>query len=132
MAEKNWTQRSGTKDDFHDMLIDPVNPRRMIVTHDGGTMVSMTGGKTWSGTYTQRTTQTYRVHVDNQFPYNLYTNIQDLIGFKVPSASFWGGIPLSETEIYGSSEAGFCRSTSIRSKYGFISLMLYQWPVLGV
>ena len=104
---KTWTQRSGTKDDFHDMVIDPNNPRRMIVTHDGGTMVSMTGGKTWSGTYTQRTTQTYRVHVDNQFPYNLYTNIQDLIGFKVPSASFWGGIPLSETEIYGSSEAGF-------------------------
>ena len=104
---KTWTQRSGTKDDFHDMVIDPINPRRMIVTHDGGTMVSMTAGKTWSGTYTQRTTQTYRVHVDNQFPYNLYTNIQDLIGFKVPSASFWGGIPLSETEIYGSSEAGF-------------------------
>ena len=104
---KTWTQRSGTKDDFHDMVIDPKNPRRMIVTHDGGTMVSMTGGKTWSGTYTQRTTQTYRVHVDNQFPYNLYTNIQDLVGYKVPSASFWGGIPLSETEVFGSSEAGF-------------------------
>lgn len=104
---KTWKQRSGTKDDFHDMLIDPVNPRRMIATHDGGTMVSMTAGKTWSGTYTQRTTQTYRVHVDDQWPYNVYTNIQDLIGFKVPSASFWGGIPLQETTIYGSSEAGF-------------------------
>ncbi len=104
---KTWKQRSGTKDDFHDMLIDPVNPRRMIATHDGGTMVSMTAGKTWSGTYTQRTTQTYRVHVDNQWPYNVYTNIQDLVGFKVPSASFWGGIPLAETTVFGSSEAGF-------------------------
>ena len=102
-----WKQRSGTKDDFHDMLIDEKNPRRMIVTHDGGTMVSMNAGKTWSSPYTQRTTQTYRVHTDNQFPYNVYTNIQDLIGYKVPSASFWGGIPLSETTPFGSSEAGY-------------------------
>ena len=104
---KSWKQRSGTKDDFHDMMIDPNNPKRMINTHDGGTMVSMTAGKTWSGTYTQRTSQMYRVHVDNQWPYNLYTNIQDLVGYKVPSASFWGGISVTETEMYGSSEAGF-------------------------
>lgn len=104
---KSWKQRSGTKDDFHDMMIDPNNPNRMINTHDGGTMVTMTAGKTWSGTYTQRTAQAYRVHTDNQWPYNLYTNVQDLVGYKVPSASFWGGIARGETEMFGSSEAGY-------------------------
>jgi len=105
-AGKTWKQRSGTKDDFHDMWIDPLNPKRMIVTHDGGAMVSLTGGKTWSSPYTQRTCQFYRVNVDDQFPYNLYGNGQDLIGFRVPSASVWGGISLNDVKIFGTGESG--------------------------
>jgi len=103
---ENWTQRSGTKDDFHDMWIDPDNPDRMIVTHDGGTMVSLTAGRTWSTPWTQPTTQFYRVEVDNQVPYNLYGNGQDLIGYRVPSASLWGGISNYEMKIYGTGESG--------------------------
>jgi photosystem II stability/assembly factor-like uncharacterized protein len=105
-AGKTWTQRSGTKDDFHDMWIDPKNPKRMIVTHDGGAMVSLTAGKTWSSPYTQRTCQFYRVSVDDQFPYNLYGNGQDLIGYRVPSASVWGGISLNDVKVFGTGESG--------------------------
>ena len=103
---KNWKQRSGTKDDFHDMQFDANDPDRMIITHDGGVMVTLNSGKTWSGMYTQPNQQIYRVNVDNQFPYNLYGNCQDLIGYKVPSASVYGGIALSEVTVIGSGESG--------------------------
>jgi len=103
---ETWKQRSGTKDDFHDMAFDPNDPDRMIITHDGGAMVTLTGGSTWSSMYTQPNQQVYRVNVDNQFPYNVYGNCQDLIGFKVPSASIYGGISLAEVTIVGSGESG--------------------------
>ena len=77
---------------LHDIKFDPKDPDRMIVTHDGGVMVTLNGGKTWSTPYTQPNQQVYRLNIDNQFPYNLYGNCQDLIGYKVPSASVWGGI----------------------------------------
>ncbi|MGK7913370.1 MAG: hypothetical protein AB4050_18105 [Synechococcus sp.] len=103
---KTWVQRTGIKDDFHDLWIDPKNPMRMICTCDGGTMVTLTGGKTWTTPWTQPTAQGYRVEVDDQFPYNLYGNFQDLIGYKVPSASIWGGISNNDVTIFGSGEAG--------------------------
>ena len=59
----------------------------MVITHDGGVMVTLNGGKTWSTPFTQPNQQVYRVDVDDEFPYNLYGNCQDLIGYKVPSAS---------------------------------------------
>ncbi|MDA9858781.1 hypothetical protein N9D23_11735 [Rubripirellula sp.] len=103
---KTWNQRSGTKDDFHDIKFDPNDKNRMIVTHDGGAMVTLTGGKTWSTPYTQPNQQVYRLNVDNQFPYNLYGNCQDLIGYKVPSASVWGGISQADVTVIGSGESG--------------------------
>jgi len=103
---KTWKQRSGTKDDFHDMAFGPNDPNRMIITHDGGAMVTLTGGKTWSGMFTQPNQQVYRVNVDNQFPYNVYGNCQDLIGYKVPSASIYGGISIADVTIIGSGESG--------------------------
>jgi photosystem II stability/assembly factor-like uncharacterized protein len=103
---ETWKQRSGTKDDFHDMAFDPEDPKRMIVTHDGGAMCTLNGGTTWSQPYTQPNQQIYRINVDDQFPYNLYGNCQDLIGYKVPSASMYGGISLSEVTVIGSGESG--------------------------
>ncbi len=67
---------------------------------------TLNGGKTWSTPFTQPNQQIYRVNVDNQFPYNLYGDCQDLIGYKVPSASLWGGIALSEVTVIGSGESG--------------------------
>jgi photosystem II stability/assembly factor-like uncharacterized protein len=101
---KTWNLEPGIKDDFHDVWIDPKDPDRIIVTNDGGCQVSMTGGKTWSSQYTQRVSQFYRVNVDNDFPYNVYGNAQDLLAYKVPSASRWGGISGYETTLVGNGE----------------------------
>ena len=97
IAPQTWILEPGIKDDFHDVWIDNKDPNRMIATNDGGCQVSMTGGKTWSGQYTQKISQLYRVNVDNDFPYNVYGSVQDLLAYKMPSASRWGGISGYET-----------------------------------
>jgi photosystem II stability/assembly factor-like uncharacterized protein len=101
---KNWILDPGIKDDFHDIWICPRDPNRMIATNDGGCQVSMTGGRTWSSQYTQGHIQFYRVNVDDDFPYNVYGSGQDVLAYKVPSASRWGGISGYETTIIGNGE----------------------------
>lgn len=101
---ETWELEPGIKDDFHDFWICPKDPNRIIGTNDGGCQVSMTGGKTWSSQHTQRNSQFYRVNVDNDFPYNVYGSAQDLLAYKVPSASRWGGISGYETTIIGNGE----------------------------
>ncbi len=101
---KTWILEPGIKDDFQDMWIDPKDANRMIVTCDGGTQVTLTGGKTWSSFANQSGVQFYRVDTDDQFPYRVYGNAQDLLVYSVPSASRWGGIPLHMTDYIGSGE----------------------------
>ena len=89
---ETWVVEPGIKDDFHDVWIDPRDANRMIVSCDGGAQVTLTGGLSWSTQSTQKTSQHYRVSTDNEFPYNVYGNTQDILTYKVPSASRWGGI----------------------------------------
>jgi photosystem II stability/assembly factor-like uncharacterized protein len=101
---ESWILEPSIKDDFQDIWIDPNDSSRMIVTCDGGTAVSLTGGLTWSTFANQSGVQFYRVDTDDQFPYRVYGNAQDLIVYSVPSASRWGGIPLHSTDFFGSGE----------------------------
>ncbi len=101
---KTWILDPGIKDDFHDVWICPQDPMRMIGSNDGGCQVSMTGGKTWSSQHTQKNSQFYRVNVDNDFPYNIYGSGQDILAYKIPSASRWGGISGYEATIIGNGE----------------------------
>ena len=74
---ETWVLEPGVKDDFQDIWIDPKNPDRMIITCDGGTQVTLTGGKTWSTFTNQSGVQFYRVDTDDVFPYNVYGYAQD-------------------------------------------------------
>ncbi len=103
---ETWILEPSAKDDFQDIWIDPKDSDRMIVTCDGGTAVSLTGGKTWSSFANQSGVQFYRVDTDDQFPYNVYGNSQDLLVYSIPSASRWGGIPLHMTQFIGNGETG--------------------------
>jgi len=105
-AGKTWVVEPGIKDDFHDIWIDPQDANRMIATCDGGAQVTLTGGLSWSTQYTQKVSEFYRVATDNEFPYNVYGNSQDILSFKVPSASRWGGISGHETVLIGNGETG--------------------------
>ncbi len=62
--------------DTHDIWIDPRNPDRFVVTHDGGMTITLQHGRS-----TRRVTlpigQMYHVAVDSRVPYYVYSNMQD-------------------------------------------------------
>lgn len=62
--------------DTHDIWIDPTDPNRILMTHDGGMFMTTDHGQT-----SQRVTlpigQMYHVAVDNDYPYKIYGNMQD-------------------------------------------------------
>ncbi len=103
-AGNTWRVEPGIKDDFHDIWIDPKDANRMVVTNDGGVQVTLTGGMSWTQNYAQKNAQFYRVDTDNEFPYNVYGTAQDILSYKVPSASRWGGISGYENTIIGNGE----------------------------
>jgi photosystem II stability/assembly factor-like uncharacterized protein len=70
--------------DHHDLWIDPENPERMINANDGGGVVSVTGGQTWSA-MRYATAQIYRLSVTNDFPYHVAGGQQDNSTAVVPS-----------------------------------------------
>jgi photosystem II stability/assembly factor-like uncharacterized protein len=63
--------------DNHDLWIDPRNDRIMVEGNDGGGIVSLDGGQTWSSNLNQPTGQFYRVFADDRFPYWVYGGQQD-------------------------------------------------------
>jgi photosystem II stability/assembly factor-like uncharacterized protein len=64
-------------DDYHQLWIDPDEPRRMILGSDQGVVVTRNGGETWSSWFNQATGQFYHVATDNRFPYWVYGAQQD-------------------------------------------------------
>jgi photosystem II stability/assembly factor-like uncharacterized protein len=72
-------------DDYHQLWIDPDEPRRMILGTDQGTIVTRNGGETWSSWYNQPTGQFYHVITDNRFPYWIYGAQQDSGSAATPS-----------------------------------------------
>ncbi|MGY8779813.1 MAG: WD40/YVTN/BNR-like repeat-containing protein, partial [Longimicrobiales bacterium] len=65
-----------THADHHDLWIDPTNPLRMIDGNDGGGVVSVNGGLTWTG-MRYPTAQIYRLATTNEFPYHACGAQQD-------------------------------------------------------
>jgi photosystem II stability/assembly factor-like uncharacterized protein len=74
-------------DDYHELWIDPDEPRRMILSSDQGAIVTRNGGETWSSWFNQPTGQFYHVATDNQFPYWVYGAQQDSGSAATPSRS---------------------------------------------
>lgn len=84
-AGKTWTSVSTPHGDNHDLWINPARPSVMVQANDGGTNVSMDGGRTWSTQYNQPTAELYQVYTDNRFPYRLYGAQQDNTTLIIPS-----------------------------------------------
>ncbi|MCU1242261.1 MAG: hypothetical protein JWO71_2987 [Candidatus Acidoferrum typicum] len=86
---KSFTVLKGAPggDDYHQLWIDPDEPRRMILGSDQGAVVTRNGGETWSSWYNQPTGQFYHVATDNRFPYWVYGAQQDSGAAATPSRS---------------------------------------------
>ncbi len=101
---KTWESLSGTHGDFHDLWINPDNPKNMIIADDGGAAISINNGKTWSSQSNMPTAQFYRINVDNNFPYRIYAGQQDNTSVVIANQEFAsGGIT---TESWTSSAGG--------------------------
>ncbi len=74
---KTWERLRGTHGDYHDLWINPQNPKNLCIANDGGAAISFNRGKTWSTQANMPTAQFYRVNVDNVFPYRIYGGQQD-------------------------------------------------------
>ncbi len=70
--------------DHHDLWIDPTDPARMVEANDGGAIVTVNGGRSWTS---QRypTAQLYRVATTDEVPYHACGAQQDNTTVCVPS-----------------------------------------------
>jgi photosystem II stability/assembly factor-like uncharacterized protein len=75
--------------DNHDIWIDPTNPNRFVVTDDGGLNITTVHGRGFNRV-SLPIGQMYHVAVDNQIPYDFYTNMQDDGNMRGPSTSVAG------------------------------------------
>ena len=105
---KTWRTLSGTHGDFHDMWINPHNPRNFVIANDGGADITFDAGKSWSGQETQPTAQFYRVNVDNRFPYRIYGGQQDNTSVVIASRELGsGGITTASWKASAGGESAF-------------------------
>lgn len=104
---KNFLRIPTPHNDHHALWIDPHDPDRMVLGHDGGVCVSHTGGTSWSTLMNQPTAQLYHVTTDNRFPYRVYGSQQDNTAISVPSASSLGAISSAEWNEPGGGESGY-------------------------
>jgi len=74
---KTWERLTGTHGDYHDLWINPGNPRNLCIANDGGAAISFNYGESWSTQDNMPTGQFYRINVDNGFPYRIYGGQQD-------------------------------------------------------
>ncbi|MBN3519215.1 glycosyl hydrolase [Algoriphagus lutimaris] len=70
--------------DNHDLWIDPNDPMRMISSNDGGGVVSINGGKTWTEE-DYPTSQFYHVMTTSDVPYHVAGAQQDNSTLAMPS-----------------------------------------------
>ncbi|MBK8247377.1 MAG: glycosyl hydrolase [Gemmatimonadetes bacterium] len=93
--------------DTHDLWINPTNARLMVLGDDGGAVVSLTQGKSWSSMNAQPTAEFYDVVVDNGFPYRVYSSQQDNTSISIPA---WSGPnilhPMNEWKYASGCETG--------------------------
>ncbi|MEQ1933405.1 MAG: glycosyl hydrolase, partial [Fimbriimonadaceae bacterium] len=92
--------------DNHDLWIAPDDPKRMIVSNDGGAAVSTDGGSTWTEQDTP-TAQFYHVSTDNAFPYRILGAQQDNSTVRILSRTFGAGITRTDWTGTAGGESGY-------------------------
>ncbi|HEU4834549.1 MAG TPA: hypothetical protein VFS90_09050, partial [Pyrinomonadaceae bacterium] len=109
-AGKTWTPIKGAPggDDYHQLWINPDDPKRMIVASDQGAIVTVDGAATWSSWYNQPTAQIYHVAADYRFPYWITGAQQDSGAVGTPSRSIHSDISNRDWEgLCAGGEAGY-------------------------
>jgi photosystem II stability/assembly factor-like uncharacterized protein len=91
----------GAHGDWHDLWINPQNPKQVIGGDDGGLFLSYDGGNRWFKGNNLPISQFYHVSVDDKDPYRVYGGLQDNSSW-VGDSAYPGGINNSRWEnLYG-------------------------------
>ncbi len=79
--------------DVHDIWIDPEHPERIMLGNDGGLYISWDRAQTWLHLNNLPIAEFYRIHLDNQNPFQIWGGTQDNASFVGPaSARFETGV----------------------------------------
>src|SRR3569623_168447 len=81
----------GSHGDWHDLRIDPQNPKHIVGGDDGGLWISHDGGTRWWKANNLPVSQFYHVSVDDADPYHVYGGLQDNSSW-VGDSAYPGGI----------------------------------------
>jgi photosystem II stability/assembly factor-like uncharacterized protein len=93
--------------DNHDLWIDPQDSERLFEGNDGGVIVSLDGGASWSREDNQPTAQFYHAVTDDQFPYRVYGAQQDRSTVSIASRTNSNGIRANDWYNVGGCESGY-------------------------
>jgi photosystem II stability/assembly factor-like uncharacterized protein len=94
-------------DDYHNIWINPIDPRVILLASDQGATISVNGGRTWSSWYNQPTAQFYHVSTDNRFPYRICGGQQESGSACVLSRGNDGQITFRDWHPVGAEEYGY-------------------------
>ncbi|GAC1538181.1 MAG: hypothetical protein NVS2B9_04650 [Myxococcales bacterium] len=101
---KSFTPAGGfgsTHGDWHDLWIDPENPKHIVGGNDGGLFLSFDGGNRWWKNNNLPISQFYHVAVDDRDPYRVYGGLQDNSSWVGPSAHGGGITNQTWENLYG-------------------------------
>jgi len=87
----------GAHGDWHDIWIDPQNPKHEIGGDDGGLWISYDGGNRWWMGLNLPIAQFYHVSVDDRDPYQVYGGLQDNTNW-IGDSEYPGGVSNSRWE----------------------------------
>jgi photosystem II stability/assembly factor-like uncharacterized protein len=101
-AGKSFTDTAGNSHaDWHDVWVNPKNPKHLIGADDGGLWLSYDGGSKWWHGPNLPISQFYHVAIDDKDPYQVYGGLQDNSSW-VGDSEYPGGITNSRWEnLYG-------------------------------
>jgi photosystem II stability/assembly factor-like uncharacterized protein len=94
-------------DDYHNVWINPNDPRIIALASDQGATISVNGGATWSSWYNQPTAQMFHVNADDRFPYWVCGGQQESGSACVASRGNWGAITERDWHTAGAQEYGY-------------------------
>lgn len=91
----------GSHGDWHDIWIDPIDPKHVVGGDDGGLWLSYDGGSKWWKAGNLPISQFYHVSVDDKDPYQVYGGLQDNSSW-VGDSAYPGGVTNGRWEnLYG-------------------------------
>jgi len=108
---KTYSEVQTPHSDYHDLWIDPKDPKRMVNGSDGGASVTFNGGRTWSSQDNQPTAQFYAVITDRGTPYRVYGSQQDNTTVSIASRTNGAGITQTDWHPVGGGESGYLAPT---------------------